>query len=104
VAFQGLGIGTAMPAIARDLGGLGLYGWSFSTFMLAGILGTVAAGRAADATGPARPYVAAVLLFAAGGALGAIAPSWGVLLAARGVQGLGVGALTVVVYVSASRA
>ena len=57
VAFQALGIGTAMPAIARDLGGLGLYGWSFSAFMLASIVGTVAAGRAADATGPARPYL-----------------------------------------------
>ena len=52
VAFQALGVGTAMPAIARDLGGLSLYGWSLSAFMLASILGTVAAGRAADATGP----------------------------------------------------
>jgi MFS family permease len=104
VAFQGLGLGTAMPAIARELGGLALYGWSFSVFMLASILGTVAAGRAADATGPTRPYLAAVALFAAGSVLGALAGSWGVLLVARAVQGLGVGALTVVVYVSASRA
>lgn len=104
VAFQALGIGTAMPAIARDLGGLGLYGWSFSAFMLASIVGTVAAGRAADATGPARPYIAAVAIFAAGSVLGALAGSWAILLAGRAVQGLGVGALTVVVYVSASRA
>src|SRR4051812_49809738 len=66
VAFQALGIGTAMPAIARDLGGLGLYGWSFSAFMLASIVGTVAAGPAADATGPARPYIPAGAIFAAG--------------------------------------
>jgi MFS family permease len=103
VAFQALGVGTAMPTIARELGGLSLYGWSFSTFMLAGIVGTVAAGRAADATGPARPYCAAVALFAFGSVLDAAAGSWGVLLVGRAVQGLGVGALTVVVYVSASR-
>jgi MFS family permease len=104
VAFQGLGVGTAMPAIARELGGLHLYGWSFSAFMLASIVGTVAAGRAADATGPARPYLASVAVFAAGSVVGALAGSWGVLLAARAIQGLGVGALVVVVYVSASRA
>jgi MFS family permease len=104
VAFQALGMGTAMPAIARELGGLALYGWSFSSFMLASIVGSVAAGRAADAGGPARPYLAAVALFAGGSVLGALAGSWGVLLAARAVQGLGVGALTVVVYVAASRA
>src|SRR4051812_50135993 len=66
VAFQALGIGTAMPAIARDLGGLGLYGWSFSAFMLASIVGTVAARRAADATGPARPDIPAGAVFPAG--------------------------------------
>ena len=104
VAFQALGIGTAMPAIARDLGGLGLYGWSFSAFMLASIVGTVAAGRAADATGPARPYLGAVAIFAGGSLVGALATSWAMLIAGRAVQGLGVGALTVVVYVSASRA
>jgi MFS family permease len=104
VAFQALGVGTAMPTIARELGGLSLYGWSFSIFMLASIVGTVAAGRAADATGPTRPYCAAVALFAAGSVLDAAATSWGVLLLGRAVQGLGVGALMVVVYVSASRA
>jgi MFS family permease len=104
VAFQALGIGTAMPAIARELGGLHLYGWSFSAFMLASIIGTVAAGRAADAGGPARPYLASVAVFATGSLVGALAGSWGVLLAGRAIQGLGVGALIVVIYVSASRA
>ena len=44
VAFQALGIGTAMPAIARDLGGLGLYGWSFSAFMLASMRAYITVG------------------------------------------------------------
>jgi len=59
VAFQSLGVGTAMPDVARDLGGLGSYGWAFSAFMLASVVGSVAAGRDADAHGPLRAYLSA---------------------------------------------
>ena len=52
VAFQSLGVGTAMPDVARELGGLGSYGWAFSAFMLASVVGSVAAGGDAD---PPRP-------------------------------------------------
>ena len=104
VAFQSLGVGTAMPAIARDLGGLGCYGWAFSAFMLASMVGSVAAGRDADAHGPLRAYLAAIAAFAAGSLLAALAWSWGALMAGRALEGLGSGALGVVAYVSASRA
>ena len=104
VAFQSLGVGTAMPAVARELGGLGSYGWAFSAFMLASVLGSVGAGRDADAHGPLRAYLAAIAAFAAGSVLAAVAWSWGALLAGRALEGLGSGALGVVTYASASRA
>ena len=104
VAFQSLGVSTAMPAVARDLGGLEHYGWAFSAFMLAGLIGTVAAGQDADRHGPVRAYVAAVSTFAAGSALAALASGWGMLLAGRALEGFGAGALVVVTYASASRA
>ena len=104
VAFQSLGVGTAMPDVARDLGGLGSYGWAFSAFMLASVVGSVAAGRDADAHGPLRAYLAAILVFAGGSLLAALAWSWGALLAGRALEGLGSGALGVVTYTSASRA
>ena len=104
VAFQSLGVGTAMPDVARDLGGLGSYGWAFSAFMLASVVGSVAAGRDADAHGPLRAYLAAIAAFAAGSLLAALAWSWGALLAGRALEGLGSGALGVVTYASASRA
>ena len=104
VAFQSLGVGTAMPDVARDLGGLGSYGWAFSAFMLASVVGSVAAGRDADAHGPLRAYLAAILAFAGGSLLAALAWSWGALLAGRALEGLGSGALGVVTYTSASRA
>ena len=104
VAFQSLGVGTAMPDVARDLGGLGSYGWAFSAFMLASVVGSVAAGRDADGHGPLRAYLAAIAAFAAGSLLAALAWSWGALLAGRALEGLGSGALGVVTYASASRA
>jgi MFS family permease len=104
VAFQSLGVGTVMPAVARDLGGLERYGWAFSAFMLASLIGSVAAGQDADRAGPVRAYLAAVLAFAAGSVLAAAAGRWDVLLAGRALEGLGAGALVVVTYASASRA
>ena len=104
VAFQSLGVGTVMPAVARDLGGLERYGWAFSAFMLAGLIGSVAAGQDADRAGPVRAYLAAVVSFAAGSVLAATASSWDMLLAGRALEGLGAGALVVVTYASASRA
>jgi MFS family permease len=104
VAFQALGVGTVMPAVARDLGGLEHYGWAFSAFMLASLVGSVAAGQDADRAGPVRAYLAAIASFSAGSLLAALAGSWTLLLAGRALEGLGAGALGVVTYASASRA
>ncbi len=104
VAFQALGVGTVMPAVARDLGGLAHYGWAFSAFMLASVVGSVAAGQDTDRAGPVRAYLGAVGSFAAGSVLAAVAGTWTVLLAGRVLEGLGAGALGVVTYASASRA
>jgi MFS family permease len=104
VAFQALGVGTVMPAVARELDGLERYGWAFSAFMLASVIGSVAAGQDADRAGPVRAYLAAIASFSAGSLLAAVAGSWTLLLVGRALEGLGAGALGVVVYASASRA
>ena len=51
VASEALAVVTVMPVVARDLGGLRLYGWVFSGFMLGSVVGIVAAGREADRRG-----------------------------------------------------
>ena len=56
-----------------ELGGLDLYGWVFSSFMLGSLVGTVGAGRQADLSGPARPFAAGLALFAAGLAVAGLA-------------------------------
>jgi MFS family permease len=104
VAFQALGVGTVMPAVAGELDGLERYGWAFSAFMLASVIGSVAAGQDADRAGPVRAYVGAIASFTAGSVLAAVAGTWTLLLVGRALEGLGAGALGVVTYASASRA
>src|SRR5579862_5973152 len=98
VASEALAVVTVMPVVARDLGGLRLYGWVFSGFMLGSVIGIVAAGREADRRGPAVPFVAGVALFGSGLAVAGLAPSMGVLVAGRVLQGLGAGAAPSVAY------
>src|SRR5258708_22738288 len=52
VASEALAVVTVMPVVARDLGGLRLYGWGFSAFMLGSVAGIVAAGREPDRRAP----------------------------------------------------
>jgi MFS family permease len=104
VAFETLAISTVMPVVADDLGGLSLYGWVFSGFFLGNLLGIVTAGQSADARGTAFPFAVGLGLFAAGLLVGGLAPSMGVLVAARVVQGVGAGAIPAVAYASVGRA
>lgn len=103
-AFEALAVATAMPAVLADLGRLRLYGWVFSAFMLASLLGTAVAGPRADRSGPAAPLGAGLALFAAGLAVCGLAPSMAVVVAGRAVQGLGAGAVPAVAYVAIGRA
>jgi MFS family permease len=103
VASEALAVVTVMPVVARDLGGLRLYGWVFSGFMLGSVIGIVAAGREADRRGPAVPFIAGVVLFGAGLALAGLAPSMGVLVAGRVLQGVGAGAVPSVAYATIGR-
>jgi MFS family permease len=103
IASEALAVVTVMPVVAHDLGGLDLYGWVFSAFMLGSVVGIVAAGREADRRGPVVPYLAGLVLFACGLAVAGLAPSMPVLVAGRVLQGLGAGAVPAVAYVAIGR-
>ncbi|WP_229899431.1 MFS transporter [Streptomyces hiroshimensis] len=98
VAFESLGVATVLPDIADDLHGLGAYGWGLSALMLANIVGTVVAGRAADRGGPVRSMAVGMLVFALGCAVAGAAASWPLFLLGRALQGLGVGAVMSMAY------
>ena len=103
VAFEALAIATIMPLVTEDLGGIALYGWVFSAFLLADLVGIVIAGELADRFGPAVPFGAGLALFAVGLLIGGLAPSMPVLVGARAVQGFGAGAIPAVAYVVIGR-
>jgi len=92
-----------MPRVARDLGGIELYGWVFSAFFLGSLIGIVIVGGAIDRRGLALPFAAGLGLFGAGLLVGGLAPSMPVLVAARFVQGLGAGAIPPIAYVAIGR-
>lgn len=103
VAFESLAIATVMPQVKDDLGGLSLYGWVFSGFFLASLLGIVVSGQLADRRGLALPFAAGLVFFAVGLVLGGFAQSMPVLVAGRVAQGFGAGAIPSVAYAAIGR-
>jgi MFS family permease len=99
VAFESMGVGTAMPALVRDLGAVSLYAWPFVSFMAAAVFGTVLGGRWCDRAGPRVPLVGAPLLFGVGLFVAGTATGMPQLLVGRVLQGLGAGTLSVAVFV-----
>jgi MFS family permease len=102
-AFEALAVATTMPATARDLGGLALYGWAFSAFMLTNLVGITVAGAEADRQGPARPFLVGVGLFALGLLIAGLAQRMEVVILGRAVQGFGAGFISSIVYVVIGR-
>ncbi|MFN2426167.1 MAG: MFS transporter [Candidatus Binatia bacterium] len=105
-AFEALAVATVLPATATDLGGgasLGWYGWVFSGFMLANLVGIPAAGLLADRGGPVRPFVVGCVFFAFGLLVAGLAQSMPVVVAGRIAQGFGAGALSSIAYVAVAR-
>lgn len=82
---------TAMPTIAADLGGFGLYAWAFSAYMLAQAATIPIYGRLADMYGRRRVFYGGASLFLLGSTLCGFSHSMLQLVAFRALQGLGAG-------------
>ena len=102
-AFESLAVSTVMPAVVREIGGLDYYGWAFSVFMLAEIVGICAAGGVADTRGLAAPFAVGALTFGVGLLGAGLAPSMPALIVARVVQGCGAGAISALAYAAVGR-
>ncbi len=98
-AFESLAVTTVMPIVSADLDGRGAYATAFSATLAASVLGMVVAGGWADRRGPARPLLAAVATFGLGLLAASLAPTMGAFVAARFLQGLGAGGISVTLYV-----
>ncbi len=103
-AFEALAVATILPTTTAELGGLEWYGWTFSAFMLANLVGITVGGNETDRRGPAAPFVTGALLFAGGLVVSGCAPSMPVIVLGRTSQGFGGGLLSAVAYASIARA
>ena len=104
VAFESLAVTTILPEVEGDLGGIAWYGWVTAAFFLGTMIGIVFAGSQADRRGAGPPYVAGLILFAAGLLVCGFAPGMPILVVGRFVQGLGAGVVPAIGYVAIGRA
>jgi MFS family permease len=104
IAFEAMGVITAMPTAARELDGLNLYAWASTAVTAAALFATASGGGWADRKGPLPPLTAGLFGFMVGTLVCGLATSMPVLLIGRGLQGLGFGAAMVAVYVVIGRA
>lgn len=102
-AFESLAVSTAMPTVAAELDGLRLYTYAFAATAGAGVLGMLVGGRWTDRAGPAAPLWAGIGMFLGGLLVAGLAPSMGVLLSGRVLQGTGAGLESVALYVLVAR-
>lgn len=103
-AFEALAVATILPATVREIGGLPYYGWAFTSFMLANLIGISLSGRLVDRRGPVPLFIAGVILFTGGLGAAGFAYSMAALIIGRALQGLGAAAISSVAYVAVARA
>ncbi|MGH7388480.1 MAG: MDR family MFS transporter [Candidatus Rokuibacteriota bacterium] len=95
-AMESTVVATAMPTVVASLGGLAVYSWVFSGFLLTSTVTMPLWGRLSDLYGRRPMYLTGLAVFLAGSALSGAAPSMAALIAFRMLQGLGAGALITV--------
>lgn len=102
-AFSRLGVSTALPSAAHELGGMALYGWVFTAFTLANIVGLAVAGPVFDRFGIVKPLAVGTASFVGGLLVSSLAPTMSWIVLGRVFQGLGSGALSVAAYSAIGR-
>ena len=86
-------VGTALPRITSELGGLDKLSWVVTAYMLTSTASTPLWGKISDLYGRKLIFQAAIVTFVAGSLLVGLAQNMGELIAFRAVQGLGGGGL-----------
>src|SRR5277367_2375009 len=93
IAIEATIVSTAMPQIVGQLGGLPLYSWVFSAFLLTQTATTMVFGKLADSIGRKTVMLAGIAIFLFGSILCGFAWSMPSLIAFRLAQGVGAGAV-----------
>ena len=86
-------VGTALPRIITDLGGNDLYTWAFTAYLLTSTISGPIYGKLSDLFGRRPIFLFGIGIFMVGSLLAGLSQEMWQLIGARGIQGLGAGAL-----------
>src|SRR3989441_11845071 len=86
-------VGTAVPRIVANLGGLQHYAWVATAYLLASTVSIPIYGKLSDIYGRRIIFIGGMVIFLAGSALAGTSQDMTQLIIYRGFQGLGAGAL-----------
>jgi EmrB/QacA subfamily drug resistance transporter len=98
-ALDALVMSAAMPTIVEDLGGLDLYSWVYSSYLLARTVSLPIFGKLADIYRTKTLYIVSILIFILASLAAGFADSMVFLIACRTVQGIGAGGNFALVYI-----
>ncbi|WP_409251051.1 MDR family MFS transporter [Bacillus sp. SCS-153A] len=84
-------VGTALPTIISDLGGIEYYSWVFTIFMLTSSVTAILVGKLSDMYGRKPFILVGIGVFTLGSFLNGLSGSIIELIAYRGIQGFGAG-------------
>lgn len=90
-ALDGTIVGTAMPKIVGDLGGLSMMTWLTTAYLLTSTTIVPIAGKLSDLLGRRVVYIAGLIIFIGASALCGMAHNMTELIIYRGIQGIGGG-------------
>jgi EmrB/QacA subfamily drug resistance transporter len=92
-SLDGTVVGTSLPRIVGELGGMSLFAWLTTAYLLSETVTIPIAGKMSDRYGRKPVFLAGMGLFMAGSILAGMSNSMEMLIACRFLQGFGGGAL-----------
>ncbi len=98
-ALDTLVMGAAMPTIIADLGGLHLYSWVFSAYLLSRAVALPVFGKLSDLFANRVLFTVSILIFLAGSVFAGLSQSMAQLTLSRAVQGIGSGGTFALTYI-----
>lgn len=97
-AMEGTVVTTAMPTMVASLGGIQMYSWVFSAYLLTSTVSMPLWGRLSDLLGRRQIALVGLGVFLLGSALSGSAQSMAQLVTFRAIQGIGAGSLITLGY------
>ena len=86
-------VGPALPTIVTELSGNDYYVWAITIYLLTSTISVPFWGKLSDIYGRKPIYMLGIVIFLVGSALSGLSQNMGMLIAFRGIQGIGAGAL-----------